>query len=194
MNARTPLSRPQQVKLTVDDFLLLDKAGAFDGYYRTELIDGAIVTGASVAMSPQHVEHIRVHSRLFRRIADACDALSNGSEAWIEGSIAMPPHSMPIPDIFVTSEALVGKTVRLETVVLLVEVSVTTVAYDLRKKAAIYALSGVREYWVVDIPGRSIHQMWGAKGKAFREGRKIAMGDRVDAVTIPGLSVDTDYL
>lgn len=162
MNARTPLSRPQPVKLTVDDFMLLDNAGAFDSYARTELIDGTIV-----AMSPQHTDHFKIHSRLFRRLADACDALDNGLEAWIEGSIAMPPHSMPTPDIFVTNEEPVSGPARLETTVLLVEVSATTVGYDLRKKATIYATNGVREYWVVDIPSPTIHQMWEPKGKAY---------------------------
>lgn len=189
MNVRMPPSRPQPVKLTVDDFMLLDRAGAFERYARTELIDGRIV-----AMSPQHTDHFRVHSRLFRRVADACEALDRGLEAWIEGSIAMPPHNMPIPDIFVTNEEPVSGPARVETTVLLVEVSATIASYDLRKKAAIYATSGVREYWVFDLQGATIHQMWEPQGKTFQQSRKAAMGTRVDAATIPGLSVDTSYL
>lgn len=99
MDAQSLLAEPQPVKLTVDDFMLLERAGAFDDYSRTELIDGTIVE-----MSPQHSDHYKTHSRLYRRLADACDALDRGVEAWIEGSVSMPPHSMPMPDIFVTNE------------------------------------------------------------------------------------------
>lgn len=77
---------------------------------------------------------------------------------------------------------------------MLVEISATTVAYDLRRKAAIYAANRVPEYWVVDVPGRTIHQMWGSDGKLFPQTRKFAFGDPIDAATIPDLFVDTAYL
>jgi Uma2 family endonuclease len=41
-------------------------------------------------------------------------------------------------------------------VALLVEVSDSTVKFDLSTKAALYARAGIVEYWVVDLKGRSL--------------------------------------
>lgn len=188
MNAPS-LACPQPVKLTVDDFMLLDEAGAFIGYSKTELIDGTIVS-----MSPQHAQHFTVKSLLYRRVADACDALGRGLEAWVEGSVSMPPHSMPEPDIIVTRERPVQGPVRLETAVLLIEIAATTVAFDLGKKAEIYAANGVPEYWVVDVPARVVHQFWTPRDGRYAQARTTALGARVAAVTIEGLAVETDGL
>lgn len=88
MTEFTPLNTaPLPVKLRIEDYLLLDDAGAFDAYRKTELIDGEIYF-----MNAQHRPHARLKSRLFRLIADALDALDKGLEAIVEGSVTMPPH------------------------------------------------------------------------------------------------------
>jgi Uma2 family endonuclease len=43
MNVQAAIGRPQPVKLTVDDFLLLRQSGAFAGFSRPELIDGELL-------------------------------------------------------------------------------------------------------------------------------------------------------
>jgi Uma2 family endonuclease len=39
---------------------------------------------------------------------------------------------------------------------LLVEIADTTLAFDLKPKAALYARAGIPEYWVLDVPGRRL--------------------------------------
>lgn len=53
MNAPLDTStRPQPVKLTVEDFLLLKQRGAFVGYAKAELLDG-VLWGVIRAPSPE---------------------------------------------------------------------------------------------------------------------------------------------
>jgi Uma2 family endonuclease len=40
---------------------------------------------------------------------------------------------------------------------LLIEISDSTLAYDLRRKANLYRQYGVREYWVVDVNAGAVH-------------------------------------
>ena len=54
-------------------------------------------------------------------------------------------------------------------VMLLIEVSDSTLATDLREKSDIYAQAGVDEYWVIDIPNRRLHRMQESDGKAYRK-------------------------
>ena len=187
MNLQRSRVEPHAAKLTVEDFLLLDRAGAFDRYSRTELIDGVVYV-----MSPQHAEHFTLKNLLYRRLADACDALGTGLEAWSEGSIDMSPHSVPEPDIFVTNERPVKGLTRLDTVVLAIEVSTTTLSFDLGEKARIYGMGGLPEYWVVDVEGGVVHQMWASGPEGYGERREVAWGERIEAVTVEGLAAETD--
>ena len=65
-------------------------------------------------------------------------------------------------------------------VVLAVEVSNTTLRYDLIRKARLYGAAGVQEYWVVDTDQRRVvvHREPRAEGYAsvteWREGESIA--------------------
>jgi Uma2 family endonuclease len=190
MNVQRNWSRldvPRKVKLTIADFLRLNDAGAFDAYSKTELIDGEIV-----ALNSQFTAHARYHSGLFRRIADVVDEIMPGYITLVEVSVAFPPQNLPEPDIVVTNfQEIDDAPVPVETVALIVEVSNSTLRFDLGKKAKLYAAAGVAEYWVADLQGRIIHQLWAPSGKGYTEKREVPFGQRVEAVTIAGFGVET---
>jgi len=65
----------------------------------------------------------------------------------------------PEPDIIVTPEPTTAYRTRHpepQELLLLVEVSDTTLWFDLNTKARLYARNGVQEYWVMDINGRQL--------------------------------------
>lgn len=189
MTYEQSLTVPQPVRLTVKDYMLLAKSGAFDRYSKTELINGAIL-----AVNAQHSEHMVVKITLLRRLADACDRLGRGLQAWSEGAVAMPPDSVPEPDLFVTNVRPTKGAVKLETVVLIGEVAHTTLSFDFGEKAALYAANGVPEYWVIDVGARETHQLWEPAAGGYGKRRSVPFGGRLEAVTIAGLAVETDRL
>lgn len=164
------LQPPQTYKLTVADYLALDERGAFQGL-RTELIEGEIIV-----MNPQYRPHARVKMALYDALRDAL--LPPGSELrpLVEVSVGLSPTSLPDPDILVTSEPVGEGPVPIASVRLLVEVADTSLKLDLGRKAALYARHGVPEYWVADVNGRVIHQLWAPAGEAFAERREVAFG------------------
>jgi len=187
MTEMAPLTRvPRRVKLRVEDYLALDDAGAFEAYGKTELLDGEVVY-----MNAQHRPHARIKSRLFRLIADALDGLGGGLEALVEGSVSMPPYNVPEPDIAVTAEPDGEGLIPLASLRLVIEVADSTLRNDLGRKKRIYAREGVPEYWVVDVRGDVIRQMWSPAGQDYAEQRDVAFGDALSAVTIEGLTVET---
>lgn len=185
MNVQASTER-QVAKLTVDDFLLLDRAGAFKAYHRTELINGTIVY-----VNAQYARHMRVKVGMLRRLADVCDELGGGLEAWSEGSIGMAPDSVPEPDVFITNTTPTDGLVSSSSVLLICEVANSTVRDDLGEMAELYARHGIPEYWVVDLPAGVVHQMWSAGPEGYAERRQVALGARMDAATVTGLSVET---
>jgi len=112
-------------------------------------------------------------------------------EALVEGSVEIPPHDVPAPDIVITSDAEGSGLIPIGSVRLVVEVSDSTLSHDLGRKAAMYARSSVPEYWVVDVAAMVIHQAWAPSGAGYGERRLVALGGPIAAITIDGLEVDT---
>jgi Uma2 family endonuclease len=75
----------------------------------------------------------------------------------------------PEPDILWLQPRRYGRTrpTALD-VMLLIEVSDSSLSSDLQEKADIYAEAGVQEYWVVDIPSSRIHVLSKSDGKSYR--------------------------
>ena len=183
-----PTSQWQRVKLRVEDYLPLDSAGAFDDYGRTELIEGEVVY-----RNAQHRPHARIKSRLHLQIAAALVDF-RPLEALIEGSVSMPPHTVPEPDIAVMAKPEGDGLIPLSSLALIMEVLDTTIRTDLGRKKKIYARERVPEYWVVDVRKSRFLLMWKPVDGVYSETRDTPFGERVDSATIEGLSIATDTL
>jgi Uma2 family endonuclease len=79
-------------------------------------------------------------------------------------------------------------------VALIVEISDTSLTYDLETKAALYARSGVPEYWVVAARKRQVHRHWTPEQDGYRNKDVISFGDLLESATMPDLAVDTEGL
>lgn len=181
---------PRPVRLTIEDFLCLSDAGAFLNYAKTELIDGQIV-----AMNAQFSTHARAKSLLLRRLADAVEGCLPGHEVWSEVAVAIPPDQLPEPDIVVTNFIPKKRApVPVRTVPLLVEVSDTTLHYDLHTKQPLYAAGGVREYWVADLEGRVFYRMWSPKEQGYAMRDEVPFGTPLTSATIDRLAIETGGL
>jgi len=172
-------------RLTVDEFLLLDREGAF-GDRRTELFEGEVYY-----MSPKHRPHARTVTQLVIALAKALEESGSGLSVLTDISVRLSDHDVPEPDIAITDAPEGDGILPLESVKLLIEVSDSTLAQDLGLKAALYAGAGVPEYWVVDVNGQVIHQMWSPGAEGYCERREVAFGERIVAVTVEGLTVET---
>jgi len=174
---------PRPYRLTVDDFLRLDEAGAFEGLGKTELIHGEVLY-----LNAQHRPHARMKGQLHLALVQTLAALGTGLAVLIEATVAMPPHSAPEPDLILTSEPDGEGPVPLASVQLLIEIADTTQRHDLRTKVAVYAENGVPEYWVVDLKAGLLHQMWSPTADGYAETRELALGRPIEAATIAGLA------
>jgi Uma2 family endonuclease len=143
---------PRRHRITVDDYYRMAEAGLFDPGERVELIDGEIID-----MPPMGSRH----GGNLAQLADLLVA-AVGAQAMVRQRL--PVHlsddSEPEPDIALVRPRADYYRLRHPTaadVLLLVEVSDTTLRYDLDVKVPFYARHGVVEVWVVDLPSRQIH-------------------------------------
>jgi len=185
MTEHRPLeSGPLRVRLRVEDYLLLDQAGAFDSYAKTELIDGRII-----GMNAQHRPHALVKIRLYDRLRDALQAMGSPLLAMIEAGTTLSNENLVEPDLVLTSEPEGTGFIPLHTVALILEVADTSLVFDLGEKAALYARHGVPEYWVADVQAQVIHQMWLPEGDTYTHRREVPFGEQLASATVADLRI-----
>lgn len=66
-------------------------------------------------------------------------------------------------------------------VIVALEVSVTSLAFDRTEKSALYARHGVPEYWIVNVPERTVEVRRYPRPEGYAETRVYAEGESVPA-------------
>lgn len=114
-----------------------------------ELVDGELIETAAKGFA-----HDRIRDELARILIVGTDAPIGVS---VEATLQLDPRTLIEPDLLVhrRTDALPSiegyKVVEGARVLLAVEISASSLAYDRRRKAVLYAAHGVSDYWVVDV-------------------------------------------
>lgn len=185
MNMQLPLTEPHRLKLRIEDFELLGRAGVFDTYHKAELIEGVIEV-----MNGEFRRHSRVKNQLTFRLQLALKAIGSDFAAFSEATLALSPHNLPEPDVIVAMGGLDDRYYELRDVAILIEVADSSIARDLGAKCTMYAQETIPEYWVVALQTGEIHQFWKPGGAGFGEHRVVPLAGEVRSATMPELTID----
>lgn len=180
---------PQPLLLSREHYLLLDKAGAFDSYSKTEFIDGIIYT-----VNAQYSRHSRVNLALVQRLSAAVDASSQELAIGLELTIDLPSGELPQPDLLVARDLPENAAAPAADVLIAIEITSSTLAMDLGRKPNLYASAGIAEYWAADVAGGCFHQFWSPGESGYTQRRVIPFGQPLTAAAIPDLTIATDGL
>jgi Uma2 family endonuclease len=176
MSAHTE-SWPRPHRLTVDEYYRMAEAGVLSPDDRTELIEGEIIDMAPIGSA--HADVVRLLTqRLLRAVGDA-------GVVSVQLPVRLSRRSEPQPDLAVVKTKPAGYRRAHPTaddVLLLIEVSDTTLRYDLDVKARLYATHGIAEYWVVDLVANRVwcHRL--PSGTRYAERTEVTAG----ALALPG--------
>ena len=142
------LAVPQRKRLTREEYFRMYDAGVFEGR-RVERIDWEIVE-----MPAQNNPHATAVTKTFRAVDRV---FGQTHSVRISATLGLGPPHDPDPDIAVVEWAVQQRSNPPGAAVLVVEVSDSTLLYDLRRKVGVYAGGAVPDYWVLDIPHRQLH-------------------------------------
>ncbi len=148
-----PPSRMKRRHWTRTDYFTLLGAGAFDGQ-RHELIRGELID--KTGENPPHPALVTL---LAGRLAELFGVYRVRVQGTIDVTPEDNPTSLPEPDICVTTTAaehFVDRHPAAPDIVLLAEVSDSTLGFDTSTKADLYARAGIADYWVLDVRTRRI--------------------------------------
>ena len=105
-------------------------------------------------------------------------------------------YNEPEPDLLVTASSLRDRTdiPSAADVLLLIEVSDSTLDLDLKVKSLVYARAEILEYWVIDIPNRQIVAHREPIGGEYRIIEKIPQDQAISPLTAMDSSLQLDRL
>jgi Uma2 family endonuclease len=174
-------------KWSVADYHRMIAAGLLAGR-QVELLAGNVVE-----MAPE----LPIHRATYRRGARYLEALlGDRAVVFTAAPITLPSNGEPQPDIAIVAppeSRYDDRHPEPADVYWLIEVSNSTLNFDLKEKAALYARDGIAEYWVVDVPNRQLWVHRQPEVGIYREVRPLVSG-RVNPLAFPELEVRIERL
>lgn len=169
----------------VADCKAMLESGLFD-LTRYELLGGEIVS-----KMPQGRPHIAVITLIARVLAALFGALAVQSQAPI-GIGQTDPSNDPEPDFAVLRGTVLDYINHLPDpaadVLLVVEVSDSTLRSDINTKARLYAQNGLREYWIVAITRRELIVHRNPTAQGYTDVQTYTTDDSISPLAAPGAS------
>jgi Uma2 family endonuclease len=180
---------PRRHRITVDEYHRMAESGSFAPDARVELIEGEIIDMPPIGSS--HAGTVgQLHSLLYRAVGDR-------AMIRCQSPVQVGDDSEPQPDFTLVAARNNFYKDRHPTehdTLLVIEVSDTTLAHDLRRKMALYARQGIKEYWVVDLVNRRLHIFRSPAGAGYEQASSIDRPGSLEITALPGTSVDLSSL
>ncbi len=172
---------------TVDEYYRMAGAGILSEDDRVELIEGEIIE-----MSPIGSRHaacvMRLIALLTQQVGDA--AIVN-----VQNPVRLSHLSEPEPGVSLLrprADFYSEEHPKPQDVLLIVEVSDTSLEYDREVKVPLYAQAGIPEVWVVDLLDEKLHAYSRSTDGSYRDISSVGHGGSIASQTLPGLVLSID--
>lgn len=167
---------------TVEEYERMGEAGILSPDERVELIEGEIIE-----MSPIGERHAACVARLNQVLSMT---LQGRALLWVQSPLRLDDRSEPQPNVMALRPREDFYAQSLPTpadVLLLIEVSDTTLEYDRQVKLPLYARAGVPEVWIVNLQDERVETYAAPAGGAYQFSHAAARGEEVAARGVDGL-------
>ena len=170
-------------RFSVDDYHRMGEAGILSPADRIELIDGEIIAMAPVG-SP-HTGAVFALNRLLSQAAPSSVIVS------VQNPIRLGDRNEPEPDLALLRDRPDGYRAppppSAADVLLIIEVSDTSLRYDREVKLPLYARHGVPEVWIVDLAADAVEVHRSPDGSTYTEVATRGRGEALEP--LPGLRI-----
>jgi len=172
----------RRYRISVAEYDAMIAAGIFGNGDPIELIEGELIV-----MSPIGDTHvravIRLNSLFAHLIVDKKALVSTQNPIRLARSEPQPdfvliPYTANYRDGLPTPK----------TILVVIEVSDSTLQYDRTVKTSIYARAGIVEYWIVDTNALTITQFWKPENRKYQQSRTYSGKETLTGISIPELS------
>ena len=176
-------------RFSVKEYYLMADAGILSPRDRVELIDGEIVQMA--AMGSYHAGCVNTLNRAFM------ETLGRRVVVSVQNPVRLSERSEPQPDVALLrphADLYTESHPRPDDVMLIVEVSHSTVEYDRDVKTPLYAAAGIPELWLVNLDEDFIDGLSDPDGAGYRTLRRYVRGERIAPALLPDAALEVSEI
>jgi Uma2 family endonuclease len=182
-------AQPTRRRFTVAEYYRMGETGILNEDDRVELIKGEIIQMPPIG-GP--------HASRVDRITRVLSGIPAGTaQVRVQGPVQLGPRNEPVPDLLLLhprADYYSDSHPTAADVFLLIEVSDTSLAYDLRTKVPLYARHGITEVWIVDLTHDvvQVYREPAASGYQVVETRR--RGDRIAVAAFPDIELMVEQI
>ncbi|WKN46256.1 Uma2 family endonuclease [Tunicatimonas pelagia] len=164
---------------TVEEYHQMAEVGILHEDDRIELIHGEIIQMSPIGKN---------HSAIVRRLNNLLkNYLESNILVDVQNPVLINEHSEPEPDIVILPfredyYAETGVTPR--DVLLLIEVSDSTLKYDRNTKLPLYATAGIPEVWIIDVNKKQLEAYRQPSGDRYQSVTTLTREDNISATQL----------
>jgi Uma2 family endonuclease len=179
----------QKRLFTVQEYHLMIEAGVFGNNDRVELIEGEIIEMA--AIGTRHASCVRRLIHRFSVIPEEIAILD------VQNPIQLTERTEPQPDLVLLqprADYYATAHPRPSEVLLLMEVSDSTIDFDRDVKVPNYARSGIQEVWLWNLEDDCLEVYRFPAGNGYGLRQRFERGEMVSPLAFPDFNVSVDLI
>ena len=183
------VSRVVPKRFRVEDFRRMTEAGILPEESGWEIIDGYLIDKMSIGS--KHASTVKRLNRKLTRLFDDKVIIS------VQDPIHIDEFNEPEPDIMLLKprEDFYAENHPIpQDVLLLIEVSDSTVEYDRKYKKTLYAAAGIVEFWIVNLPDETVECYSSLKNGTYHLARISEKGETVESNSVENLKLSVEEI
>jgi Uma2 family endonuclease len=168
----------------IDQYYQMIEKGILTENDPIELIKGELVT-----MSPIGIKHAAFVNRLNRIFHEK---LAHQVLVSVQNPIELDEKSAPEPDIILlkpSPDDYEKQKPQIEDILLIIEVSDTTLRYDRTIKIPLYSEAKIMESWIIDLQGESIEVYRYPHTEGYDQMQRYHLGETLSILAFPDISL-----
>lgn len=172
----------QRRRFTIEEVQQMLRAGIVQADERIELIDGEII--AMAAMGGEHFECVMLCTEVLSAIPERSWFVS------VQSAVQLTTTRVPQPDIaLVRRRPYHGTLPGPDDLLLLIEVSDSTLNHDRKTKVPFYAEAGIPEVWIVALRQRRITRYSEPHNGLYTQVQSFQRDEIVASLALPTISI-----
>ncbi len=176
-------------RFRVEDFRKMTEAGILPEESGWEVIDGYLIDKMSIGS--KHASTVKRLNKLLTALA------GNDAIVSIQDPVHIDDYNEPEPDVALLKpreDFYAESHPTPHDVLLLIEVSDSTIEYDREIKKTLYADAEIAEFWLVNLREETVECYSQPKNGTYRLARILEKGETVQSISIENLSLQVEEI
>lgn len=180
--------QPERLRFTVDEYYKMIELGMLKDYEKAEIIEGELIR--KMPIGDRHAHAVNILNRYFsRNVSD--DILVS-----IQNPVRLSDYNEPEPDLVLADlTKFDGKRhPQPSEILLVIEVSDSTVKYDRSTKLSLYGEAEIPEVWIVNLQNIIVEVHQKPSDGIYQLTKIFKRGERIISEVVPNVSISIDEI